>query len=154
MAEVYKAVDKRLGDRVVALKALSADIASHPFAQKMRTLFIQEAQALSRVKDENVVDVMDFGTDADGAPFMVMELLGGTDLRTFLKQSRRMPVDAAVDVMLGVCAGVHACHLAGVIHRDLKPANIFLCRGLTGPRPKVLDRAARCCLCCRAPPRR
>ncbi len=139
MAEVYKAVDRRLGNRVVAIKMLSASVEHHPFAQKMRNLFIQEAQALSRVKDENVVDVLDFGTDAGGAPFMVMELLHGTDLGVFLKQNRHVAVDAAVDVILGVCAGVHACHLAGVIHRDLKPANIFLSRTPKGEQPKVLD---------------
>jgi eukaryotic-like serine/threonine-protein kinase len=139
MAEVYKAVDTRLGNRIVAIKALLASVATHPFAEKMRGLFIQEAQALSRVKDENVVDVLDFGTAADGTPYMVMEFLHGTDLGVALQQRKQMSVEDAVDVMLGVCAGVHACHLAGIIHRDLKPANIFLSRTLKGEQPKVLD---------------
>jgi serine/threonine-protein kinase len=139
MAEVYRAVDTRLGSRVVAVKTLSASVAEHPFAEKMRGLFIQEAQALSRVKDENVVDVLDFGTADDGTPYMVMEFLNGTDLGVFLRQNKHVTVDAAVDIMLGVCAGVHACHLAGIIHRDLKPANIYLSRTLKGEQPKVLD---------------
>jgi serine/threonine-protein kinase len=139
MAEVYRAVDTRLGSRVVAIKVLSASVAEHPFAEKMRGLFIQEAQALSRVKDENVVDVLDFGTAEDGTPYMVMEFLNGTDLGVFLRQNKHVEVDAAVDIMLGVCAGVHACHLAGIIHRDLKPANIYLCRTLKGEQAKVLD---------------
>jgi serine/threonine-protein kinase len=139
MAEVYRAVDTRLGSRVVAIKVLSASVAEHPFAEKMRGLFIQEAQALSRVKDENVVDVLDFGTADDGTPYMVMEFLNGTDLGVFLRQNENVAVDAAVDIMLGVCAGVHACHLAGIIHRDLKPANIYLSRTLKGEQPKVLD---------------
>ena len=139
MAEVYRAVDTRLGSRIVAVKTLSASVAGHPFAEKMRALFIQEAQALSRVKDENVVDVLDFGTAADGTPYMVMEFLHGMDLGVFLKQTKRVSVETAVDIMLGVCAGVHACHLAGIIHRDLKPANIYLSRTLKGEQPKVLD---------------
>jgi serine/threonine protein kinase len=139
MAEVYEAVDTRLGNRVVAIKTLLPNVVEHPFALKMRTLFIQEALALSRVKDDNVVDVLDFGTDPDGAPFMVMELLRGTDLGAVLKQRKCLAAHDAVDVILGVCAGVYACHLAGVIHRDLKPANIFLIRTQTGPQAKVLD---------------
>jgi serine/threonine-protein kinase len=139
MAEVYRAVDTRLGSRVVAVKTLSTSVAEHPFAEKMRGLFIQEAQALSRVKDENVVDVLDFGTADDGTPYMVMEFLNGTDLGVFLRQNKHVAVDVAVDIMLGVCAGVHACHLAGIIHRDLKPANIYLSRTLKGEQPKVLD---------------
>jgi serine/threonine-protein kinase len=139
MAEVYRAVDTRLGNRIVAIKTLSASVANHQFAERMRGLFIQEAQALSRVKDDNVVDVLDFGTSSDGTPYMVMEFLNGTDLGVFLKKNKQVPIEQAVDIMLGVCAGVHACHLAGIIHRDLKPANIFLTRTLKGELTKVLD---------------
>jgi serine/threonine-protein kinase len=139
MAEVYRGVDTRLGNRIVAVKALSARVAEHRFAARMRTLFIQEAQALSLVRHENVVDVLDFGTGADGIPYMVMEFLRGLDLATFLRKQTDLEVARAVDVILGVCAGVHACHLAGIIHRDLKPANVFLARTPKGEVPKVLD---------------
>jgi serine/threonine-protein kinase len=139
MAEVYRGVDTRLGNRIVAIKTLSATVAQHAFADRMRNLFIQEAQALSRVKDENVVDVLDFGVSSDGTPFMVMEFLNGNDLGVFIKKNKQVSIEQAVDVMLGVCAGVHACHLAGIIHRDLKPANIFLTRTLKGEVTKVLD---------------
>jgi serine/threonine protein kinase len=138
MAEVYKAIDTRLGDRVVAIKTLLPSVASHPFADKMRRLFIQEAQALSRIHDENVVAVLDFGAQ-DGTPYMVMEFLRGSDLGAFLRRTKDVAIDEAVDVVLGVCAGVYACHLAGIIHRDLKPANVFLNRTLNGQQAKVLD---------------
>jgi serine/threonine-protein kinase len=139
MAEVYRGVDTRLGNRIVAIKTLSADVSQHKFAERMRNLFIQEAQALSLVKDDNVVDVLDFGVSVSGTPYMVMEFLRGTDLAGVLKKTQRLPVAQAVDIMLGVCAGVHACHLAGIIHRDLKPANIFLARTAKGAVAKVLD---------------
>lgn len=140
MAEVYKAVDTRLADRVVAIKTLLASVASHACGDRIRRLFIQEAQALSRVKDENVVDVLDFGVVTDSeTPYMVMEFLQGEDLGAFLKRTKQVNIADAVDVILGVCAGVHACHLAGIIHRDLKPANIFLAATLKGRQPKVLD---------------
>jgi serine/threonine-protein kinase len=139
MAEVYRGVDTRLGNRIVAIKTFSTGVAQHPYADRMRSLFIQEAQALSRVKDENVVDVLDFGAAPDGTPYMVMEFLHGNDLGVFLRKSKQVAIDQAVDIVLGVCAGVHACHLAGIIHRDLKPANIFLTRTSKGEEVKVLD---------------
>jgi serine/threonine-protein kinase len=139
MAEVYKARDTRLGERVVAIKCLSPAVAAHPYAAKIRQLFVQEAQTLSRIHDENVVDVLDFGITDGGTPYMVMEFLRGMDLSVFLKGTKRLPIEDAVDVILGVCAGVHACHAAGIIHRDLKPANIFLSRTPKGLQPKVLD---------------
>ncbi len=139
MAEVYKAIDTRLGDRVVAIKTLAASVATHPCADKIRRLFIQEAQALSRVNDENVVDVLDFGVTDNKTPYMAMEFLQGEDLGVLLKKTQRMEIEDALDVMLGVCAGVQACHMAGIIHRDLKPANIFLAQTLKGRQAKVLD---------------
>jgi serine/threonine-protein kinase len=139
MAEVYKARDTRLGERIVAIKCLSPAVAAHPYAAKIRQLFVQEAQTLSRINDENVVDVLDFGITDGGTPYMVMEFLRGMDLSVFLKGTARLPIEDAVDVILGVCAGVHACHVAGIIHRDLKPANIFLSRTPKGLQPKVLD---------------
>jgi serine/threonine protein kinase len=138
MAEVYKAVDTRLGRRAVAIKTLSAAVADHPFSAKLRALFIGEAQALSRICDDNVVNVFDFGVE-DGTPYMVMEYLHGVDLGAFLKAARRLAVTEAVDLMLAVCSGVYACHLAGIIHRDLKPANIFLSETPQGRQPKLLD---------------
>jgi len=124
----------------VAIKTLLASVATHACGDRIRRLFIQEAQALSRVKDENVVDVLDFGVITDSeTPYMVMEFLQGEDLGAFLKRTKQVDIADAVDVILGVCAGVHACHLAGIIHRDLKPANIFLAATLKGRQPKVLD---------------
>lgn len=139
MAEVYRAVDTRLGSRVVAIKLLSAKVARHAFADRLRNLFIQEAQALSRVKDDNVVDVLDFGMAADGRPYMVMEFLQGAELGALLIRDGQLSIGRSVDVVLGVCAGIHACHLAGIIHRDLKPANVFVTRTTQGEQAKVLD---------------
>ena len=138
MAEVYKAVDRRLGRRVVAIKTLSASMADHPFAGKMRELFIQEAQALSLISDDHVVSVFDFGVE-NGTPYMVMEYLRGVDLGAFLRAAKHFSVEEAVDLMLAICSGVYACHQAGIVHRDLKPGNIFLSQTPQGRQPKVLD---------------
>jgi serine/threonine protein kinase len=72
-------------------------------------------------------------------PYMAMELLEG---ETLASEITRGPVAGArlADIMLGVCAGVHAAHQAGIIHRDLKPSNIFLCSNWKGRvAPRVLD---------------
>jgi serine/threonine protein kinase len=139
MAEVYKGTDTRLSGRAVAIKVLSPAAAEHRFAARMRELFVQEAQALSRISDDNVVAVLDFGISEGGVPYMVMEYLHGVDLGAFLRAAKRLPVEEAADLMLAICSGVHACHLAGIIHRDLKPGNIFLSQTPQGRQAKVLD---------------
>jgi serine/threonine-protein kinase len=138
MGAVYRAFDTKLG-RTVALKTAVAG-GRTPLPDELRQRFMHEALAASKVEHRNVVQVLDFGFTDEGAPFLVMEYLRGQDLRARLKQSAQpLAVEYVVDVMLGVCAALRACHQAGIIHRDLKPANIFLVDTDTGPEVKVLD---------------
>ena len=140
MADVYKAIDTQLGNRLYALKVLSGSIAPEN-EPVVRMMFLEEAKALARIRDVNVVTVFSNGRlpDKNETPYMLMEFLDGRDLSVALKKERQLSVSHAVDIQLAVCAGVHACHLAGVIHRDLKPANIFLENTPKGEEPKVLD---------------
>ena len=139
MGAVYRALDTKLG-RTVALKTVVAHRRGALLTDDMRQRFMREALAASKVDHRNVVQVLDFGIVDDGTPYLVMEYLRGQDLGVLLKNSREpLAVDYVVDIMLGVCAALRACHHVGIIHRDLKPANIFLCETDTGDEVKVLD---------------
>jgi serine/threonine protein kinase len=139
MGTVYRAVDTKLG-RTVALKTATTTLAAARLTDRVRQRFLREAMALSQVTHRNVVQVLDFGFADDGTPFLVMEHLPGRDLGALLLEtSSPLPVPRAVDIMLGVCAALRACHRVGIIHRDLKPENIFLAETDTGPEVKVLD---------------
>ena len=76
----------------------------------------------------NVITIHDFGeTDDELAPaFLVMEFVKGTPLRDLLSSEVRFPIERAVRMMRGICAGVGAAHRQGVVHRDLKPENILV----------------------------
>jgi eukaryotic-like serine/threonine-protein kinase len=138
MGAVYRAVDTKLG-RTVALKTVVAHRRA-AMNEEVRQRFMREALAASKVDHRNVVHVLDFGFTEDGTPFIVMEYLRGDDLGARLRDSQQpLAVEFVADVMLGVCAALHACHGAGIIHRDLKPANIFLVETDTGHEVKVLD---------------
>jgi hypothetical protein len=139
MGVVYEAQNLHTGKRV-ALKWMS--VPAGLAAERVLTMarrFRREARAAASVRHPNVVDIYDVA-GADGAPFLVMELLEGESLRARMSRERAR-WDEAVDLMLPVLRGVSAMHRAGVIHRDLKPDNIFLCRqdADAGPTPKVLD---------------
>ncbi len=139
MGAVYRAVDTKLG-RTVALKTATGKRAGARLTDWVRQRFLREAMALSKVEHRNVVQVLDFGFADDGTPFLIMEHLHGRDLGALLAASERpLPVTDVVDIMLGVCAALRACHRAGIIHRDLKPGNIFLAETDTGREVKVLD---------------
>jgi serine/threonine-protein kinase len=102
--------------------------------------FLREARAASRLKNEHVTRVHDVGRLENGAPYMVMEYLSGTDLSARLKRDGPLHYQEAIFYVLQACEALAEAHAAGVIHRDLKPANLFLADQPDGtPILKVLD---------------
>lgn len=102
--------------------------------------FMREARACARLKSKHVAAVYDVGRLEDGAPYIVMEYLEGTDLKSVLQKKKALPVPQAVDYMLQALEAVGEAHQAGIIHRDLKPANMFVAAGVGGvPCIKILD---------------
>ncbi|MFO0679451.1 MAG: protein kinase [Polyangiaceae bacterium] len=121
----------------VALKVLSPEVMFHPGASAR---FVREARAAAGLASEHVVRVHDVGTLDSGAPYIVMEMLEGRDLATWLAEDGPMSEREAVDVVLQACRGLAEAHARGIIHRDLKPANLFACpRPDAPPLVKILD---------------
>src|SRR5205085_1861183 len=84
--------------------------------------------------------VTDVGTLENGAPYMVMEYLEGSDLSDRLRKAGPLSVEEAVDFVTQACEAIAEAHGLGIIHRDLKPANLFVIRNADGSeRIKVLD---------------
>ncbi len=136
MGVVLAARHLQLG-QTVALKLLRPELAD---SADTVARFVREAKAAAVLESDHVVRIYDVGTLESGAPFMVMELLRGVDLRTVLDQHAMIPVDRAVEYLLQACSAIAAAHAAGIVHRDLKPSNLFLAKRSDGtPLIKVLD---------------
>ncbi|WP_170319774.1 serine/threonine-protein kinase [Polyangium spumosum] len=102
--------------------------------------FEREARAAARLRGEHVARVHDVGRMENGAPYMIMEYLDGSDLHALVRRRGPLPVEEAVAYVLQACDGIAEAHAAGIVHRDLKPANLFLIRRPNGsPCVKVLD---------------
>jgi tetratricopeptide (TPR) repeat protein len=130
MGVVYLARHRRLNRRV-ALKMIRDGGLARP---DHRARFRIEAEAVARLRHPNVVQIFDFG-EADGRPYVALELLEGGDLAARL-DGTPWPGREAVAQVVPLARGVAAAHGAGIIHRDLKPANIlFTAEG----EPKVAD---------------
>lgn len=130
MGEVYKAYHRRL-EREVAIKVLPTQ-----FAQDAERLarFEREARAVAALSHPNIVVLHDCLTE-NGQTFVVMELLGGENLRQVLDQGA-MSWRQAVAFGLAVAEGLAAAHSKGIVHRDLKPENIWV---TADGRVKILD---------------
>jgi serine/threonine-protein kinase len=134
MGSVWIGWDQQL-ERKVAVKFMSA----HAIESGMlRARFDREAKAAARLRTKHVVEVHDFGIDL-GAPYIVMELLEGEDLRTRLKRMGRLPLDEVATIVLQAAKALQKAEQAGIVHRDLKPANVFVARVDDEEVVKVLD---------------
>jgi serine/threonine protein kinase len=137
LGKVYLAQHASL-DRKVAVKVMRPELAADP--ESVARFFV-EAKAASGLRHPNIVDVYDFGTLPDGAPYLVMEFLEGNSLAHRLKQGN-LRLREAMDIISQVAAAVGAAHARGIVHRDLKPDNLFLVQDVRRPGHdlvKVLD---------------
>jgi serine/threonine protein kinase/formylglycine-generating enzyme required for sulfatase activity len=130
MGVVWKASDARL-DRHVAIKVLPGELTQNP---DRVARFHHEAQLSASFQHPNIATVHDVG-EQDGVTFIVMELVRGESLRR-LVGDEPLEIGRALDIAIGVAAGLARAHRAGVLHRDLKPDNVVLTdEGV----PKILD---------------
>jgi serine/threonine-protein kinase len=97
--------------------------------------FLREGRAAARIRSEHVARVFDVGTLDNGAPYIVMEHLEGSDLREVVKARGPLPVEEAVGYVLQACAALAEAHALGIVHRDIKPANLFV---VTRPDDSIL----------------
>lgn len=137
MGVVYRAKQLDLG-RDVAIKLLHAGTATREDA---RLRFVREAKVATRLVHPAAVQVLDFG-EAQGQPYLVMELLEGGTLREHLEHGPLSLIDS-LRVCREVASALAAAHDVRLIHRDIKPENIFLQRlaaaGTSDWRVRVVD---------------
>ncbi len=134
MGIVVAARHQELGQRF-AIKVLSRT--ENPITMKR---FLREGRTASRLQGENVAKVFDVGQTIGGAPFLVMELLEGSDLDKLSQARGPLPVSEAVDYILQGCLALVEAHAMGLVHRDIKPSNLFATRRADGSTlVKLLD---------------
>jgi len=125
-----------LMDKTVAIKVLRPSLAAD---EKIVARFSREARAASRISHPNALSVTDFGEDADGVVFLVMEYLNGKTLKQVIRENGPLTLARAVDIMRQVGDALSVAHSQGVVHRDLKSDNIMLLTTAVGEHAKVLD---------------
>jgi hypothetical protein len=128
MGEVWRAQDQVL-TRPVAIKVLL-----NPDDPDRLRRFRDEAKIAARLQHEGIAVVHDYG-DVDSRPYIVMELLTGSQLQESLNGDHGLPVAHAVALGIQLAEALQYAHGEGIVHRDLKPANLMLKNG----RLKICD---------------
>jgi serine/threonine-protein kinase len=120
MATVFRAKDLRTGKQV-AIKVPHPEIESDPV---MYDRFSREEEIGTRIDHPGVMKV--FANPDRSQVYMVMEWLDGRLLRQILNEEKKLPVERAVGITLGIAEALEHVHTHGVVHRDLKPENIMV----------------------------
>jgi serine/threonine protein kinase len=138
MGAVYEAIHPGIG-RKVAIKVLRSEMDHDP---QLLIRFMNEARAANAIRHPNIIEVLDSGTTARGASYLVMELLEGESLSARIKRLSRLDERSAIEVAMQTALGLGAAHAKGIVHRDLKPDNLFIIPEPTEigrERVKILD---------------
>jgi eukaryotic-like serine/threonine-protein kinase len=104
---------------------------SAPLRAELLTRFVREARTAARVRHRNVLHIHDAGQLEDGSPYLVTELIEGSDLEQWLRKGP-LSIAALVDLGRQVFSALSAIAAAGIVHRDIKPANLMLRREADG----------------------
>jgi serine/threonine-protein kinase len=140
MALVWRAVvDIRgQGRTVVAVKRLLPELND---SQAHVSMFEEEGRVGLKLRHPDIVDHLDFGREADGRLYLVMEWIEGLDLRKILAHYRKSgrslgwPVVAHMGrKLLSALAAAHEYkepdgRAVPIYHRDVSPQNVMVADG-------------------------
>jgi eukaryotic-like serine/threonine-protein kinase len=136
MAEVYLA---RAGgiegfEKLVVIKRILPQFSDD---DEFVTMFLDEARLAAHLHHPNIVQVFDIGEQV-GSYYYAMEFVQGHDVYEILRTARRfhrpLPLGCAVQIVVGMCRGLHYAHdktddsgrSLGIVHRDVSPSNVLV----------------------------
>jgi len=130
MAQVHLGYDTRLS-RTVAIKVLRTDLAADPM---FLARFRREAQSAAALNHPSIVSVYDTGEETMDTPtgqqislpYIVMEYVRGRTVAALLSDGEPVPLNDAVQIVVGVLSALEYSHHEGIIHRDIKPGNVMI----------------------------
>lgn len=108
-------------DHQVAIKVVRPGILNKSLTDRFR----RERQILAALHHPHIAQLYDGGETAEGAPFIVMELVNGISLSRWLT-SDDPPLAARLTIMDQICAAVEFAHQNLIVHRDLTPGNVLV----------------------------
>ena len=122
MAVVYRGLDRSL-KRVVAVKVLHKHLADY---QEARDRFEREAQAVAKLRHENILEIFDYAARSETEAYIVTEFIDGQTLRQVCADRPLAYPEIGAMLILQVGRALAHAHAHGILHRDVKPENIMI----------------------------
>ncbi len=121
MGAVYRAEERTLG-RKVALKVIAPELAED---SRFRERFLRESRIAASLDHPHIVPIFKAG-DEDGALFLAMRYVEGTDLAKLSRDGGALDPRRAIGLLEQVAEALDAAHEKGLVHRDVKPSNVLV----------------------------
>ncbi|MBC7870409.1 MAG: serine/threonine protein kinase, partial [Chitinophagaceae bacterium] len=136
MATVYRGLDT-LNGLPIAVKLLKPEVIQAD--PEIVARFDREGEALRRLNHPSIVKVLATVVEDDNH-YVVLEYVGGGDLRELIEDQRRksemLPIARVLEIALDLSDALTRAHRLKIIHRDIKPANVLLAEDGT---PRLTD---------------
>ena len=130
-SDVFAATDRSSGARVVVKRLRQGDMP----VDRLRRRFTQEIAAVSMVRHEGILPILDTWIGDDGVPHLVLPRVEGPTLRQRLSEGP-LPRSEARALLRELAGIIGAAHAQSVVHSDLKPENVLL---VAPGKPVVID---------------
>ncbi|MEZ4400565.1 MAG: serine/threonine-protein kinase [Kofleriaceae bacterium] len=136
-ADVFAAELIDGGGRPLAIKRLRRELFG---PADVAAAFAAELALARRLHHGGIAQLFDHGTDADGAPYLVMERVDGISLDGLTAHlaatGDRLAVADALQIVIDACDALAYAHrlvgddgaALGVVHRDVSPRNLLVSR--------------------------
>src|SRR6266516_2479058 len=128
MGTVWRARDLVLARDVAVKEVRLPDLMSDRERAILRERTLREAKVSAKLSHPCVVTVYDV-IEADGAPWIVMELVAARSLQRVLAEDGPLPPRQAAETGMMLLGALARAHAVGIVHRDVKPGNVLLTRG-------------------------
>ncbi len=134
--KIYRATHL-LMDKPVTVKILAPALAVDANIVKQ---FSAEARTVSHISHPNILNVTDFGSEKNGAVYIVLEGADGETLKEAVGREGKFSVDRAVNIAAQTSAALSAAHAYKIKHGNLNGENILLTKAANNEETvKVLD---------------